>query len=104
MSNANSLIIDYFDIKTYHETMEFLNSKIPESLKHVTLGVVCGSGLGGLVDCFDGETFSINYCDIPHFPTTSVQGHSGKLVFGEICKVKTVCMLGRMHPYEGSSI
>jgi purine-nucleoside phosphorylase len=43
----------------------------------------------------------ICYNDIPHFPVSTVEGHSGKLIFGELGGRKVVCMAGRFHYYEG---
>ncbi|KAJ3309088.1 hypothetical protein HDV04_000510 [Boothiomyces sp. JEL0838] len=104
MTTPNNLPVstsNYFDITTYQETATFLIDKLPSHLKTIKLGVVCGSGLGGLVECFDGETVSFDYKDIPHFPVSTVHGHAGKFVFGMIGNTPTVCMLGRMHLYEG---
>eukprot|EP00117_Sycon_ciliatum_P045698 scpid63681/ scgid32812/ Purine nucleoside phosphorylase; Inosine phosphorylase len=65
-----------------------------------TIGIICGSGLGGLADqVSEAETF--DYKDIPGFPTSTVQGHAGKLVFGMLSGQQCVCMKGRFHPYEG---
>jgi purine-nucleoside phosphorylase len=94
----------YFDIKTYQETAGFLKSKLPEKLQKIKLGIVCGSGLGGLVDCFDDVPVEFHYTEIPHFIQSTVPGHAGKLVFGHMSGIPTVCMLGRMHFYEGHQI
>jgi len=66
------------------------------------LGIVLGSGLGN----FTGEIAiekEIPYADIPHFPVSTVHGHSGKLVFGMVAGKKVVAMAGRFHYYEGYS-
>ncbi len=67
------------------------------------IGIVLGTGLGGLVREID-ITHSISYEDIPNFPTSTVEGHSGKLIFGEIGGKKVVAMQGRFHYYEGYSM
>lgn len=66
--------------------------------------IICGSGLGGIADILHAEPrFEIDYDEIPGFQTSTVQGHAGKLVFGLIGenKVPVVCMVGRLHFYEG---
>lgn len=64
------------------------------------VGVVLGSGLGSFVNEIHKE-FEIAYSDIPHFPVSTVEGHSGKLIFGELSGKKVVAMAGRFHYYEG---
>ena len=61
-----------------------------------------GSGLGSFTCEIDIEC-EIPYSDIPHFPVSTVQGHSGKLVFGNLSGKKVVAMAGRFHYYEGYS-
>lgn len=79
---------------------EFLLSK---TSFRPTVGVICGSGLGGLVNNVQNkETFS--YEDIPGFPLSTVKGHAGKLVFGTLSGQTVVCLQGRFHFYEGHSI
>jgi purine-nucleoside phosphorylase len=64
----------YFEINTYHETAEFLKARLPSNLHHIKLGVVCGSGLGGLVECFDEPPVEFSYTDLPHFiASTGIQ-------------------------------
>ncbi|MCL2013261.1 MAG: purine-nucleoside phosphorylase [Cystobacterineae bacterium] len=78
-------------------------SAIKNLLPHVApprLGFVLGSGLGFLVERFE-NSFSLPYAQIPHFATSSVQGHEGKLVFGLLCKIPVVALQGRSHAYEG---
>ena len=68
-----------------------------------TVGIILGSGLGGLVDIIEKEA-SIPYSDIPNFPLSTVEGHSGKLIFGKIGGNAVVLMAGRFHYYEGYSM
>jgi purine-nucleoside phosphorylase len=68
-----------------------------------TVGIVLGTGLGGLVGEIDVET-SIDYADIPHFPLSTVESHKGKLIFGTLAGKKVVAMQGRFHYYEGYSM
>jgi purine-nucleoside phosphorylase len=79
------------------EAVEFIKS-IYQSAPSV--GIVLGSGLGNFVKEITIEK-EIPYGDIPHFPVSTVEGHSGKLIFGEIGGKKIVAMAGRFHFYEG---
>jgi len=87
----------YEDVK---KITDFLLSK---TTYRPTIGVICGSGLGGLVDNVE-EKFSIDYADIPGFPLSTVAGHAGKLVFGKLSGHIIVCLQGRFHYYEGHSM
>ncbi len=64
------------------------------------IGMVLGSGLGILASQIKNPV-SINYCNIPEFPVSTVQGHSGQLVFGYLGDKKVLVMKGRFHYYEG---
>ena len=64
------------------------------------MGIVLGSGLGSFTGEINVEK-EIPYSDIPHFPVSTVEGHSGKLIFGELGGKKVVAMAGRFHYYEG---
>jgi purine-nucleoside phosphorylase len=66
------------------------------------VGIVLGSGLGSFTNEINIEK-EIPYADIPNFPVSTVEGHSGKLVFGELSGKKVVAMAGRFHYYEGYS-
>ncbi|TNN40261.1 Purine nucleoside phosphorylase [Liparis tanakae] len=68
-----------------------------------TVGIVCGSGLGGLADMLKDQV-AFNYKDIPNFPQSTVHGHAGRLVFGTLKGRPCVCMQGRFHLYEGYPI
>ncbi len=65
-------------------------------------GIVLGSGLGSFTSEMKIEK-EIPYGNIPHFPVSTVEGHSGKLIFGELGGKKVVAMAGRFHFYEGYS-
>ncbi|KAI5780328.1 purine nucleoside phosphorylase-like protein [Peziza echinospora] len=91
------------------ETLSFLRSKLPTTLTSPSVGIICGSGLGGLADTIDRQNHpyvEIPYEDIPGFAVSTVQGHAGKLVFGVLGEKGTVVvlMVGRIHFYEGHSI
>jgi len=64
------------------------------------VGIILGTGLGGLVKEID-SVFEIPYEEIPNFPVSTVQGHSGRLIFGELGGKKVMAMKGRFHFYEG---
>lgn len=65
-----------------------------------SIGIILGSGLGNFISELKVES-EIPYGDIPHFPVSTVEGHQGKLIFGEINGKKVVAMAGRFHFYEG---
>ena len=65
-----------------------------------TIGVVLGSGLGAFADKVAGAV-TIPFAEIPHFPKSTVPGHSGKLVIGTLDGVPVAVMQGRVHAYEG---
>ncbi|MBX7116763.1 MAG: purine-nucleoside phosphorylase [Myxococcaceae bacterium] len=64
------------------------------------VAVILGSGLGEFADSFE-EKQVIPYFELPHFPSSSVQGHAGRLVLGKIEGQKVAAMQGRVHFYEG---
>ncbi len=67
------------------------------------IGIILGTGLGNLVNKVDVE-ISLDYKDIPHFPVSTVETHSGKLLYGTLGGKKVVVMNGRFHFYEGYSL
>jgi len=81
----------------FKETAEFLKSKIKHQPE---IGIILGSGLGGLGNNIKDPVI-IKYEDIPNFPVSTVEGHSGQLVFGELGGKQVVAMKGRFHFYEG---
>jgi len=64
------------------------------------LGLVLGSGLGGLADAIEDAT-AIAYAELPGFPVGSVAGHAGRLVLGTLAGTPVVVLQGRAHLYEG---
>jgi purine-nucleoside phosphorylase len=67
------------------------------------IGIILGSGLGAFASQV-ADAVSIPYAGIPHFPQSTVAGHSGKLVLGTIGGVPVAVMQGRVHAYEGYSM
>ncbi|MDE3184544.1 MAG: purine-nucleoside phosphorylase [Bacteroidota bacterium] len=82
-----------------NETVQFIQSMYATK---PSVGIVLGSGLGSFADEIDIEC-EIPYSDIPHFPVSTVKGHTGKLIFGNLGGKKVVAMAGRFHYYEGYS-
>jgi purine-nucleoside phosphorylase len=89
---------------TAKEAAEYINNVLPRAIPRPQIGIICGSGLSGLVSTFHADPqFSIPYSDIPEFPVSTVQGHQSRLVFGTLGEKRTgiVAMVGRLHFYEG---
>lgn len=85
---------------TYEQLKEIADSILARTEQRPKLGIVCGSGLGGLADLLS-DAEEMEYTSIPGFPTSTVKGHGGKLVFGKLEGVPCICMKGRFHYYEG---
>ena len=66
------------------------------------VGIVLGSGLGGLADSLT-EVIEIPFADLPGWPAASAPGHAGTLLLGHLERVPVVCLKGRLHLYEGHS-
>ena len=62
--------------------------------------IILGTGLGSLVDYIDDKQY-IPYKEIPNFPVSTVEGHSGNLIFGTLGGKRVIAMQGRFHYYEG---
>ncbi len=84
--------------KMINESVEYIRKKIGSYEPKV--GIILGTGLGALAKEIK-EFNVIDYKDIPHFPLSTVETHSGKLIFGELGGKKVVAMSGRFHRYEG---
>ena len=67
------------------------------------VGIVLGTGLGGFADGITTR-YAIDYKDIPGFPVSTVEGHRGRLIFGEVEGRRVVAMQGRFHYYEGYTL
>ncbi|MEA3450485.1 MAG: purine-nucleoside phosphorylase [Bacteroidota bacterium] len=84
-------------LEKFKETAQFIKSKtdiVPE------VGIILGSGLGGLADRIE-NSFTLPYNEIPNFPVSTVEGHSGNMIFGRLGNKNVVAMQGRFHYYEG---
>ncbi|MBM3452416.1 MAG: purine-nucleoside phosphorylase [Bacteroidetes bacterium] len=82
------------------ESAAFIQSKTSIT---PSIGIILGTGLGGLVKEIN-VIDTISYENIPNFPVSTVESHSGKLIFGELGGKKVVAMQGRFHYYEGYSL
>lgn len=67
------------------------------------VAVVLGSGLGDFADA-PTDAVVVPYGDLPHWPTSSVPGHAGKLVIGQVAGKRVAVLAGRVHFYEGHSL
>ncbi len=79
------------------EASQYIQSRIKVKPK---IGMVLGSGLGIYVDQIQNKTI-IPYQDIPHFKRTTVEGHEGRLIVGEVHGITVAALQGRIHAYEG---
>ncbi len=84
-------------LEAIKQTADFLKQRTGLQPKY---GIILGSGLGGLVDEIEIQ-HKIPYTEIPNFPVSTVEGHSGNLIFGNLGGKLVVAMQGRFHFYEG---
>jgi len=93
-------------MEEFFTTHEF-NEAVAAIRQHTGLkprvGLILGSGLNALAEAVEDAT-PIPFADIPHFPVSTVEGHSGRLIFGTLEDVPLVVMQGRAHYYEGYSM
>ncbi|WP_027473310.1 purine-nucleoside phosphorylase [Saccharicrinis fermentans] len=82
------------------ETANFI---LEQSKTEARIGIILGTGLGGLVQEINIKS-TLEYDAIPNFPTSTVEGHHGRLIFGTIGGKEVVAMQGRFHYYEGYSM
>ncbi len=82
------------------ETAAFIKAKVNDI---PTTAIILGTGLGELVNHIE-ITDVIEYSEIPNFPISTVEGHSGKLIFGTLGNKRVMAMQGRFHFYEGYSM
>jgi len=84
-------------LQTIKETASFISNKTKFNPE---IGIILGTGLGGLVSEIEIE-HTIPYNEIPNFPVSTVEGHSGRLILGTLGNKNVVAMQGRFHFYEG---
>ncbi len=84
-------------LKQIENTATFIKE---QTIINPEVGIILGTGLGGLVDEIDIVT-SLPYEEIPNFPVSTVEGHNGRMIFGYLNNKAIVAMQGRFHFYEG---
>ena len=84
--------------KRIDETVEYLKSKIQD--RKIDAAITLGSGLGLFTDSMENKLV-IPYSEIPNFHATTVVGHSGEIIIGEISGKTILALKGRIHAYEG---
>src|SRR5476649_403768 len=82
-------------------TTQYIKSRIGDFEPEI--GIILGTGLGALVNEVEVEK-QLMYSNIPDFPISTLEFHSGKLIFGTLAGKKVVAMQGRLHFYEGYSM
>ena len=82
------------------ETASWLKQRMTTTPK---TAIILGTGLGQLASEIT-DTYEFSYSDIPNFPVSTVEGHSGKLIFGKLGNKDIMAMQGRFHYYEGYSM
>lgn len=87
-------------LEKIQETAAFIRNKMTTAPK---TAIILGTGLGSLINDIS-DKYEINYKDIPNFPVSTVEGHSGKLIFGKLGGKDIMAMQGRFHYYEGYSM
>lgn len=84
-------------VERIQQTADFLKKELTQEYPY---GVILGSGLGNLTEEIKVH-MQVSYNDIPNFPVSTVEGHKGSLIFGELGGKNVVAMSGRFHYYEG---
>ena len=84
-------------LETIRQTADYLKGKISEI---PNTAIILGTGLGELAHEIEDKN-EIPYTEIPNFPVSTVEGHSGKLIIGTLGGKKVLAMQGRFHYYEG---
>ena len=92
--------MEYFSIEQIDATTAFVRERINYQPK---IGMILGSGLGGLADEIENPDI-ISFNEIPNWPVSTVWGHTGRLVVGNLVGQPVMVMQGRSHYYEGYSM
>lgn len=87
-------------LEKINETAAYIRARMHTSPE---TAIILGTGLGSLVNEIT-EKYEIPYSEIPNFPLSTVEGHSGKLIFGKLGDKEIMAMQGRFHYYEGYSM
>ncbi|KAK9239663.1 nucleoside phosphorylase domain-containing protein [Lipomyces kononenkoae] len=103
MVQSSETVIDTSLTERATAVINLIQEWVPAELHYPKVAVICGSGLHHLADALNiSPRAEIPFSDLPYFPLPTVDGHIGKLVFGYFGTVPTVCMVGRIHFYEGN--
>jgi purine-nucleoside phosphorylase len=81
-----------------NQAVDYLRTKLAKPEPRIA--IVLGSGLGAVAEAIESPIF-VPYGEIPHFPQSTVEGHSGRIVAGQLGGVPVIVMQGRVHYYEG---
>ncbi|MEN9919536.1 MAG: hypothetical protein RL662_1972 [Bacteroidota bacterium] len=84
-------------LEKIQETANYVKSKAAQIPQYA---IILGTGLGELANAISDKK-EIPYNEIPNFPVSTVEGHSGKLIFGKLGSIDVIAMQGRFHYYEG---
>ena len=84
-------------ISLINQTADYIRTKVADM---PNTAIILGTGLGALVDHIEDKQY-IPYTEIPNFPVSTVEGHSGNLIFGKLGEKRVMAMQGRFHFYEG---
>ena len=82
------------------QTADYLRGKVADMPR---IAIILGTGLGPLADLIENKTV-IPYSEIPNFPVSTVEGHSGNFIFGTLAGKRVMAMQGRFHYYEGEDM
>jgi len=88
---------EFVTLKMIDEAVTAINSFTKKKPK---IGLILGSGLGDLANCVSPADY-VHYSKIPNWPQTTIQGHKGRLVIGDLEDQPVMIMQGRAHYYEG---
>ena len=91
------MLTTHEQVRQAEAAAETISSRVGRAAR---VGIILGSGLGGLADEIE-DAVAVPYADIPGFPLSTVEGHSGRLLAGRLRGVRVLAMQGRFHLYEG---
>ncbi len=93
-------MISHFSLEQIDQTAQAIRSRVARPPRRA---IILGSGLNSLAEAVRDAT-TIPFAELPHFPLSTVPGHSGRLVIGTLGNSEVLIMQGRAHYYEGYSM
>ncbi|QTN39012.1 purine-nucleoside phosphorylase [Cryomorphaceae bacterium] len=87
-------------LEKVNKAVRYIQDLLPEVPE---VGIILGTGLAGLAEKIENP-INISYSDIPFFPKSTVQGHPGQMIYGQLGGKRVIAMQGRIHYYEGYSM